>query len=412
MTNWNQVDPSFPDQELVLGGAGHGLRDVRLLHRRHQRRGGGEPGRLQRHRGRQRHRPARSPASRAALGYFGYTYYEQNQDTAERRRDRRRLGLCRPEPGGRAGRQLHAARTAALRLREDGVAREARGCRLRAVPARQQRRDQRGCALHPAQRRAARRLAGSAGCRAGLENENQRDRGYERHQRRGRPAGSPAGRPQAALGRGRDQVVPGRLRLRLGRDDDRHRHRAPRAGDRVLPGDRLHRLHYRGPLGTTVRAPGFRRPPPPRRDDLRNDLGHAHHDPVRPRRGDLPLRVRETGSAEVAEARPRGAGRDSDSRLRVLRAPLHDAAAPGHRHRRRHVQRAERGPRDRRPAHPHRRLHLRGRHVSGAARPAGRAPTRSARRSTRWRPGSSSRRRSRASSRASCSGSRARSERR
>ena len=33
-----------------------------------------------------------------ALGYFGYTYYEQNQDTPERGRDRRRLRLCRPEP--------------------------------------------------------------------------------------------------------------------------------------------------------------------------------------------------------------------------------------------------------------------------------------------------------------------------
>ena len=35
--NWNQVDPSFPDVPLELFGPGHGLGDLRLLHRRDQR---------------------------------------------------------------------------------------------------------------------------------------------------------------------------------------------------------------------------------------------------------------------------------------------------------------------------------------------------------------------------------------
>ena len=37
VTNWNQVDPSFPDEELSLFGPGHRLGHVRLLHRRDQR---------------------------------------------------------------------------------------------------------------------------------------------------------------------------------------------------------------------------------------------------------------------------------------------------------------------------------------------------------------------------------------
>jgi phosphate transport system substrate-binding protein len=80
VTNWNQIDPSFPDQELVLSGPGtdSGTFDyfTDVIN--------GEEG-----------------ASRAdynaseddnvvvqavagdpgGLGYFGYTYYEQNQDT-------------------------------------------------------------------------------------------------------------------------------------------------------------------------------------------------------------------------------------------------------------------------------------------------------------------------------------------
>ena len=59
VSNWNQVDPSFPDSPLKLYGAGDGLGNLRLLHRRHQRRGGCESHRLLGERGRQRHRPGR-----------------------------------------------------------------------------------------------------------------------------------------------------------------------------------------------------------------------------------------------------------------------------------------------------------------------------------------------------------------
>ncbi len=80
VTNWNQIDPSFPDQELVLSGPGtdsgtfdyftdvingeegasradyNASEDDNVI----VQAVAGEPG---------------------GLGYFGYTYYEQNQDT-------------------------------------------------------------------------------------------------------------------------------------------------------------------------------------------------------------------------------------------------------------------------------------------------------------------------------------------
>ena len=81
ITNWNQVDPELPRRAARARGRRHGLRHVRLLHGRDQRRGGREPRRLHGVRGRQRDRPGRRRARRAALGYFGYTYYEENADS-------------------------------------------------------------------------------------------------------------------------------------------------------------------------------------------------------------------------------------------------------------------------------------------------------------------------------------------
>ena len=37
VTNWNQLDPSFPDQEIALFGPGHRLRHLRLHGRRRDR---------------------------------------------------------------------------------------------------------------------------------------------------------------------------------------------------------------------------------------------------------------------------------------------------------------------------------------------------------------------------------------
>ena len=42
-----------------------------------------------------------------ALGYFGYTYYEENQDSLKAVEIDKRRRLCRPVGGDLAGRQLH-----------------------------------------------------------------------------------------------------------------------------------------------------------------------------------------------------------------------------------------------------------------------------------------------------------------
>ena len=79
----NELEPGRPE----LPGRGaealrprHRLRHVRLLHRRDQRRGGREPLRLLRERGRQHHRQGVS-GEKGGLGYFGFSYFEENQDT-------------------------------------------------------------------------------------------------------------------------------------------------------------------------------------------------------------------------------------------------------------------------------------------------------------------------------------------
>ena len=137
--------PVVPRRPAQLYGAGHRLRHVRLLHRRRStaRRARAAPTTR-----RARTTTSSSRASRAtgaALGYFGFSYFEQNQDTLEGPRGRRRQRLRRPERRGGAGRHVRAALAPALRLREAELVRRQRGRpQLRRVHARQQRVDRRG----------------------------------------------------------------------------------------------------------------------------------------------------------------------------------------------------------------------------------------------------------------------------
>ena len=114
--------PRIPDVPLKLYGAGHRLGDVRLLHRRHQRRGGREPHRLLGERGRQRHRPGR-------LGRRGWPrllrllVLRGEPGQAEGARGRRRRRVRRAERRRGAGRLVHAALAAALHVREAQLAR-------------------------------------------------------------------------------------------------------------------------------------------------------------------------------------------------------------------------------------------------------------------------------------------------
>ena len=121
VTNWNQVDASFPGPAAEALRPRNRLRHVRLLHRRDQRRGRREPLRLRRQRGRQRDRPGRRRREgRPRLLRLLLLRGEPGQPQGGR--DRRRRRLCRAECRDGAGRDLQAALAPALHLREDGVA--------------------------------------------------------------------------------------------------------------------------------------------------------------------------------------------------------------------------------------------------------------------------------------------------
>ena len=130
-----------------------GLRDVRLLHGRDQRRGGREPVGLHRQRGRQRHRAGgRRRPGRPRIP--GLHVLRGEHGLAQGRRGRRRRRLRRSERRGGPGRHLRAALAPALHLREERVARPARGLRLRGVLLDELDPDCRGLPLHPGARRA------------------------------------------------------------------------------------------------------------------------------------------------------------------------------------------------------------------------------------------------------------------
>jgi phosphate transport system substrate-binding protein len=79
VTNWNQVDPSFPDQELVLGGAGTDSGTFDYFTDAIN----GEEGasRADYNATEDDNITVELVASdKGALGYFGYSYFEQNQD--------------------------------------------------------------------------------------------------------------------------------------------------------------------------------------------------------------------------------------------------------------------------------------------------------------------------------------------
>ncbi|MCK7502228.1 MAG: substrate-binding domain-containing protein [Comamonadaceae bacterium] len=125
VTNWNQVNPAWPDAPLKLFGAGRRLRHLRLLHR------GGRSARpspargdFTASRGRQRAGAGRVAATSTRIGYFGYAYYAENKDKLKARADRRRKGgkpAVAPSDGDGAQRHLPAAVAPDLHLRQRQV---------------------------------------------------------------------------------------------------------------------------------------------------------------------------------------------------------------------------------------------------------------------------------------------------
>ena len=73
--------PVVPGRPAPAVRAGHRLGHVRLLHGRDQRRGGREPHRLHRRARTTTSSSRESSGERGGLGYFGFSYFEENQDT-------------------------------------------------------------------------------------------------------------------------------------------------------------------------------------------------------------------------------------------------------------------------------------------------------------------------------------------
>ena len=115
--NWNQVDPSFPDEKLTLFGPGTDSGTFDYFTDEIN----GEEGAS-----RTDYSPSEDDnvtvqgveGSKGGLGYFGFTYYEENADKSDRRRDRRRRRLRGAQRRDRPGRHLHPAVPAAVHLPE------------------------------------------------------------------------------------------------------------------------------------------------------------------------------------------------------------------------------------------------------------------------------------------------------
>ena len=254
----HELEPGRP--ELPGPGAGargprHRLGHLRLLHRRDQRRGGREPRRLHRQRGRQRHRPGgRRRAGRPRLLRLHVLRGEPGH--AQGRRDRRRRRLRRSErrtrpataPTRRSpGRSSSTSRTSrsrkpevygfveyfltnSIQLAEDAL--------FIPVPDEQVR------------RRTSRRSRRPEGL----------DRVATHDTDRRRAAGPRSGcAPSAGAGARTSSSRPRPLRARLGRDDGRASSSRSRPLDRVLPRGLDRRLLLRRALGAALRAGVVRR---------------------------------------------------------------------------------------------------------------------------------------------------------
>ncbi len=132
ITNWNQLDPSFPDQEISPVRSGHRLGHLRLHgRRRDRRRVRDDSRRLRGLRGRQRPRAG-------CLGHRGCDrllrlhLLRAERGLAEGAGHRRRQRLRRALRRDGAGRGVHAAGPAAVHLREQRQVHRQRGHRRRS----------------------------------------------------------------------------------------------------------------------------------------------------------------------------------------------------------------------------------------------------------------------------------------
>ena len=124
MKNWNEVDASFPDEKLSLFGPGTDSGTFDYF-----------TGEINGEEGASRSDYNASEndnvtvtgvaGEKGGLGYFGFSYFEENQDTLKAIEIDGGDGCVAAERRGRAGRDVQAARAPALHLREDGSAQSA-----------------------------------------------------------------------------------------------------------------------------------------------------------------------------------------------------------------------------------------------------------------------------------------------
>ena len=301
---------------------------------------------------------------KGALGYFGFSYYEENQDTLKALEVDGGEGCVAPSAETAQDGSYTPALPAALRLREERVAREAGSARVPALLLREPDDDYGASTVHLDARRAG----------SGDRTTTSRPRSSRRAPNLG-DAATPLVRPQPVI------------RLRA------ERRRYGEDLVKVLLG-----LCAAVSVATTIGIIVALLQPALEFFREVNFIDYITGTDWAPlftpqSFGVLPLVVGTLtvtfwacvvcmpfglGSAiylseyaservrKLAEAGARDPGRDPHGGLRLLRAHVLHAAPEGHRNRRRHLQRPRGGPRDGRHAHPDRGLDLRGRDVGCA----------------------------------------------
>ena len=293
-------------------GSRHGLGNVRLLHRRDQRRGGAQPRRLHAERGRQRHRPGGLRRRRGASATSG-TRTTRRIRTRSRRSGSTAGWLRRTERRQGADGSYAPLSASALHLRE---AESAEKARVRGFVE---------YFLHNIHRMAetlsvhsltTSRSTGEASTmfqsRTGFGSPATVDaiRTYPSAQ----PGSAPAAR-RRRWGEVVIKVVLALLRARLGSDDGRYRRALLCRRSSSFARSRSSTSSTSTDVGTAVRAYRFGVVPL-----LVGHLprsGPASSCSVRPRCGDLSQRVRQAGDSLLHEA-ARGSSWDPDRRLRLL----------------------------------------------------------------------------------------------
>ena len=236
VTNWNQLDPSFPDQEISLFGPGSdsGTYDYMAA----------DVIGAESETTRDDYEASEDDnvlvqgvaGTEGATGYFGYTYYEENADSLKAVAIDDGNGCVAALGRDRPGRRVHPALAPAVHLREElGVQRQRCRQGVRRLLHREPRRHRRGRQVHPAQRRPV--LEDAVGARGHLGlivTHEQPHSAPGRPVREDGPVGRARPQPQAPAGGDRHPGHPDALGVPVGGDHRRDHRRAHPPGAGLL----------------------------------------------------------------------------------------------------------------------------------------------------------------------------------